>query len=111
MSQDNQQVVVVNFDSSLVVVAKEDRLQVIAVKQDNQFVIRIKMKVSIMSLENHLEFVEKVSMAYKVRSMALMSVGISNSEVKQSEFCTIVQFSLVDEQVVESDIKAKLHQF
>lgn len=69
------------------------------------------MKVSIMSLENHLEFVEKVSMAYKVRSMALMSVGISNSEVKLLEFCIIAKFSLVAEQEVESDIKAKLHQF
>lgn len=112
MSQDNQQVVVVNFDSSLVVVAKEDRLQVIAVRQyDNRMIIRIRIKVSIMSLKNHFQFVEKVSTAYKVRSMALMSVGISNSEVKQSEFCTIVQFSLVDEQVVESDIKAKLQKF
>ena len=53
-------------------------------------IIRIRIKVSIMSLKNHFQFVEKVSMAYKVRSMALISVGISNSEVKQSECCTIV---------------------
>ncbi len=94
------------------VVGKEDRLLVAVVKKEFQLVARIRIKASIVNLNSQLKFEQKaVSMADKVRSMVLMLVDIStNSEVILEEFGDF-QHSLVAEQVMESDIKAKLHHF